>query len=87
MTQRQAQLLFAEILRHISLAKLSKERVLAHIHLEVAAALTAALAQQDERRAKVCSAYISVLRFVLCPPVSLARLPAPCREADRFLGR
>lgn len=53
MTAHQAQLIDAEISRHISLALISEERVIRRDHLEVAKALTAVLVA-EERRAGKC---------------------------------
>lgn len=54
MTKRQAQLIDAEISRHISLALVAEEPAMKRIHLEVAQALSAALTLVEERRAEKC---------------------------------
>lgn len=50
MTPRQRQLVDCEISRHIALAMVSREPVIKCGHMEVAQALTAALATAEERR-------------------------------------
>lgn len=73
MTAHQAQLIDAEIYRHISLAMVSEERVSRMDHLEVAKALTAALVA-EERRAGKCRSRISGIRTGLFHPPLLVKL-------------
>ncbi len=73
MTAHQAQLIDAEISRHISLALISEERVIRRDHLEVAKALTAVLVA-EERRAGKCRSRTSGIRIGLFHPPLLAKL-------------
>lgn len=75
MTNRQAQLIDAEISRHISLALLANEPAIRRGHLDVAQALTAALAMADERRSKECKSRKSGPRTVLSLRGLLERHP------------
>lgn len=50
MTPRQTQLVEFEISRHIALAMIAREPAIRRSHMEVAQALTAALAAAEERR-------------------------------------
>lgn len=87
MTERQVQLVDAEILRHISLASISNEPVIKRSHMEVADALKAALASQDERRSDECKAFKSAQHIASFLRHLLASVPGRCQARKRSPGR
>mgnify|MGYP001098628726 CR=1 FL=1 len=80
MTAHQAQLIDAEISRHISLALIAEEPEIRRDHLEVAQALTAALVLAGERRSEKCKSRILATPIGLCLRLLKASLPVRGRH-------
>ena len=79
MTSHQVQLIDAEISRHSPLALIAAEPKIKSGHMEVAEALTAALAMAAERRSKKCR------HHTLVTPTGLCLRPLKAKQTARGL--